>query len=106
MHRATLVRRDISRNISRHILDDGRVSLGAHLFGKRETSLIGLSPLMKPEGRAARFKAFSIVAGVGTMATALLYKSQKLMKTRRFTSLRLPDMDKTSSVTLHDIWCV
>ena len=105
----TLVRRDVTRNISRHILDDGRVSLAAHLFGKRETSIIGLSPLMKTEGRAARFKALSIVAGVGTMGAALLYNSlmhpdvqfdkserQKpiranYQKARRFASHRRPD---------------
>ena len=34
-----------------------------------------LSPLMKREGRAARLKAFSIIAGVGTMGAALLYNS-------------------------------
>lgn len=71
----TLARRDVTRNVSRHLLDDGRVSLAAHLFGKRETSLLQLSPLMKPNGRAARLKAFSIVAGIGTMGSALIYNS-------------------------------
>lgn len=67
------IRRDLSRNPSRHIAEDGRVSLKAHLFGPRDKTLLDLSPLQRTEGRSARLRALFGVGGIGLLGSGLVY---------------------------------
>lgn len=65
------VKRDLSRDPSRHIRPDGRVSLKAHIFGKREQSMAELSPLGKKGGSPAALKAGLMVGGLVLMGAGL-----------------------------------
>lgn len=68
-----IVRRDVSRNITRHIREDGRVSLKQHLFGNRSKSLVELSPLTTTNGISARVKGFFGVLGITSLVSAVTY---------------------------------
>ena len=62
------------RNSTRY-LRNGRVSLRAHLFGPRESSILELSPLATAEGRAARVKISFAGAGLALCLSGLLFNT-------------------------------
>ena len=69
------VKRDLSRNTSRHIGKDGRVSIKAHLFGHREQSMAEISPLGSKGGSPAALKAGLMVGGVLLMGVGLVSRA-------------------------------
>lgn len=87
------IRRDQSYYPSRHLTEDGRVSLKAHLFGPRDKTLLDLSPLQRTEGRAARLRALFGVGGIcllgsGLVYTAIMHPKVQLNKEDRGKVLR------------------